>query len=177
VNKRREVANDEVVQALADPDVREMVEYETGKYRNGLDDQQRESIGQYAVWRALQYYKKEFGQKFTTSLYRFIHYECCRELKKVRRSGHLQRYGPDVSEMGLAHQEPEPRQVDPRLVRVAEMIDKFLPKRVAVVMRRHYLERQPLDEVAAEAGMSREAAGRAITWGVERMRELCDVND
>jgi DNA-directed RNA polymerase specialized sigma24 family protein len=37
----------------------------------------------HALWRTLQYHRDEYGQKFTTSLYRFAHWQCRCEIRKL----------------------------------------------------------------------------------------------
>lgn len=56
-----------------------------------LDEDECSSCEMVALWRCLQYHDSTFGQKFTTSLYRFCHWECCRASSKKRHKSEAYR--------------------------------------------------------------------------------------
>lgn len=64
---------------------RNIIKKVTSKYRNYLQDDDLVSCGLQALWRTLQCHDDSYGQKFTTSLYRFCEWECQREIRNHRR--------------------------------------------------------------------------------------------
>lgn len=77
----RIVSNEEMQKALKDPKIKGMISIESMKYRKQLDRDQIKSSGLIALWRTLQYHDEK-KSKFTTNLYRFLHWEFRRELQK-----------------------------------------------------------------------------------------------
>jgi RNA polymerase sigma factor (sigma-70 family) len=189
VAKLRTVGSDEIVAALADPDNRDLIQAETLKYRGQLDEDQRESAGMAGLWRALEYhdYDHPSRQKFTTSLWKFVHFECRRELKKERRRrgvGHLTRHDGDVTELPESlvppdcdRHDPDARETRARVEGVLETAERFLPAPVTRAVRRHFFENRTVDEIGELEGCSKEGARARLELGLRRLREMCGADD
>lgn len=182
--ERKVVSNDEMMAALNNPDYRDLIASETLKYKGQLDEHQRESAGMTALWRALGYYKPL--QKFTTSLWKFIHWECRRELRKERRrTGHglVTRVMGDISDMPEQMAPPttaEATQEDPstklkkeRLEEVGEVMRRYLPMSVETVVKQHFFDNRTVEEIGQINGCSQETARQRLTFGLTRLKEIC----
>jgi DNA-directed RNA polymerase specialized sigma24 family protein len=179
MTKRREVGDEELRAKLADKDVRTLVAFETAKYRAVLDEHQRESAARVGVWRCLQYHREGFGQKFTTNLVRFLHYELRRELKVERRRsgfGVLGRHPDDVSDLsellsyGGRADELFGRE---RLAHACECMLRYLPRRTRRMLRQFFFGGYTVDEISRMHGCTKGRAQERINKGLRQLRELC----
>jgi len=63
----------------------ELITSITRQYANMLSSTILIAAGDMALWRCLQYYDSQFGQKVASSLYRFVHWECRRAIKEDQK--------------------------------------------------------------------------------------------
>lgn len=95
---RRHVSSEEFNSYyFGDPDVKAVTKHFLGKYRGKVPDDELESCGMTGLWKALQYHRPGFGQKLTTSLVRFLRYECQEAVRQGpggKREGSRSKYRP-----------------------------------------------------------------------------------
>src|SRR5262245_45103905 len=84
IQQKRDVSNAEFEAALADRDNQNIIKGVTSRYKKQLDADDLYTCGLNALWRALQSHDPAYEQKFTTTLFRFVHWECRRELRSRR---------------------------------------------------------------------------------------------
>ncbi len=85
MTERRKVSETEFEAAYANKDNRNIIKSALRGYKNALSPEELAGCGMIALWKALGYYQSSFNQKFTTSLVRFVKWECNRELGKLAR--------------------------------------------------------------------------------------------
>jgi DNA-directed RNA polymerase specialized sigma24 family protein len=80
------VVTDEVYEAaLADPNNRRIIGAAQRPFRAKLSTHELKSAGLVALWRALLSHKNGFKTKFTSSLFRFVVWECLQAVKEKAR--------------------------------------------------------------------------------------------
>jgi RNA polymerase sigma factor (sigma-70 family) len=190
VVERRVVTNDELVAAEKDSDNRDLLAAESLKYKGLLDEDQRESAARWALYRCLEYHRDDLGNKFTTSLYKFAHWELRRELRKERRRsgfGLVSRLDGDITDLpevltppdvirdqdGGCREDPGERESRERLEHVHECIALFLPRDVQTVIRSHFFDQRTVEEIGRLNGYSKETARQKLEFGLRRLREIC----
>lgn len=170
----RRVGDAEFVAALADPDNANVLKATLRRYANLLDQDERTSCGLKAVWRTLRHHRDDMGQKFTTSLVRFVHWECRREA--ARRGG---KSPPGTLPFSDRDAAARPRRDDGASERHEEMEHvltrlPLLPRAwQRRMLRQHFLQGMSVDEVGVANGCTREAARQRIRKAVDKLRELC----
>lgn len=83
--QKRIVSNEEYTKAYNNKDNRNIIQSYIKKYRKSLPWDVRKSTGMYALWRCMQYHEEGHGQKFTTSLCRFLGWEFNRQWQKYSK--------------------------------------------------------------------------------------------
>lgn len=81
---RRVVSDDQFKTAMSTGDNVNIIRKVTSRYASVIHPDDLYTCGLNALWRTLQCHDPKYNQKFTTSLYRFVEWECQRELRKKR---------------------------------------------------------------------------------------------
>jgi RNA polymerase sigma factor (sigma-70 family) len=172
---KRVVTDDHMRAAMADPKIRGFLDAELAKYSRSLDPDQRESAGLWALKRCLESHDEK-RQEFNSSLWRYIRWECNRELKKERRRsgyGRVTRADADLSELEVTTPEAEEEmRVEGDIQSVVDAMNRFLPEKTRDIIHLHYLEKRPLDEVGERLGMSKEACRQAMDRGLRFLQQV-----
>ena len=79
---KKDISDIEFQQAFGDKNNVNIIKKVTLRYSKVIQEDDLISCGIHALWRALRSHDAKYGQKFTTSLYRFCEWECKRELRK-----------------------------------------------------------------------------------------------
>ena len=75
------ITNEEYEQAYQNTDNIKLIKYVMGRFSERLNiDEMRES-GQIALWKSLRRHDDKYGQKFTTTLYRYLWWEALKTLQ------------------------------------------------------------------------------------------------
>ena len=82
----KQISDFELEQAIANPNNQTMIKKVCSFYSRLLSPSILKSCGDTAVWRCLRSHRDDMGQKFTSSLFRFVHWECLRELSNSKCS-------------------------------------------------------------------------------------------
>ena len=69
---KRQITNKEYEEAYNSIDNQKVIRKATSKYKSILQEDDQESCGMQGLWDALINHKDEMGNKFTTSLYRYV---------------------------------------------------------------------------------------------------------
>lgn len=185
--KRRFVSNEEYEAAWKNEDNRNMIRSETLAYAKQLDENSLDSCGMQGLWKALQYHRNDKGQKFTTSLWRFIHWECQRELRRVnRQKARERRLENDISELpesslpldvrcrtpGKFGPDNDAKDRSDNLSHIRDCMQK-LPLKVRRVVYQHFFENRTMDEIGMANGYSKETARSRLAQGVSLLKEWC----
>jgi DNA-directed RNA polymerase specialized sigma24 family protein len=167
----REVSDAELRAAYADPDNRGIIRGVLMGYRKQIPHDELESCGLHGLWQALRKHIPDHpsGQKFTTSLHRFVVWACNKELRRMRAA---HRRG---SPLAL------PETADPRHERAIRAADasfvverlRLIPREYRIAVREYYLEGRTTEEIAYRNGWTQDAARARVHAGVCRLREVC----
>lgn len=165
VGKTKVVSNEEFETALNNKDNALLIYSITNKYR-GLDAETKRECGLTALWRALQKFDASYGQKFTSSLYRFVHWECRRFLARGKNKRTFVSVKPleqeDVSEL-------ETKEFVERYV-------KLLPAYNREIIQLYYLEEKPLREIGKAYKLNNKELKVKLDESVAMLRKLAAKN-
>ena len=129
------------------------------KYANALSPDMLSAAIDMALWRCLQNHKPEYGQKLSSSLYRFINWECCRAIRENK-----QRSCEVIDEVAG----------DNESVSIKMILDEYLsllkPRDRRIVEAR-YLYNRTFTEIGVEEGCSRQAIQGIVVRSINTMAE------
>lgn len=164
---RREVTNEEYEKAYNNKDNRKVIDSVTSKYAKKVDKHDLSSAGLMALWRCLSYHDDSFGQKFTTSLWRFTDWECKRILRSQKNR---------VSCMQLSAIEidlPEENVMTDDVKFMKECVH-LLPKDEKEILQLYYYQNLTMEEIGKANGYSKEAARQKINKSLRKLTEIFD---
>lgn len=153
---KKKVTNEELRQAKRQ--YAETLQRTTARYANILSAEMREACGDMALWRCLQCYDPSFGQSVSSSLFRFIHWECrkaIRELNNMVQCGELR--------------EQETEDKTPCLTMMVNDCLSTLSSRDRRMVEARYLHRCTLQEIANQEGYSRQGVKNILDRCLSRM--------
>lgn len=144
-------------------------------YSGRLSEDELDSCGCKALWRCLQYHSDDYGQKFTTSLHRFAHWECQRELRSLRGSKNKPAEwanskfddAPDEAGIIRAGREAVAQYAN-------ECLDLLPHDWQRVVIRQYYIEGMTMEEVGSANGYSKETARQRLRRALDALRDVCE---
>ena len=128
-------------------------------YRGRLDEDTLIDCGLNALWRCLQSHKTEFTTKFTTSLWRFVNWECKKELQNLARARHKPSELVDIS-------------IDSSEYTVFDDIDTCLDDVHSQIVKLRFLEGMTLKEIGNHFGFTKEAARQKLKFALKQIKEL-----
>lgn len=167
--KKRAVSNDEYAQALAQPDNAAILSSFKKRFLAILGEDGFEDCALVGLWRALQYHRDDRGMKFTTSLYRFMEWECRKAAKKAARRR------PVVYEGELDHL-PSPMKEGALPVEIDHVLERMqrLPLADQYLIRSYYLEGKSAREIGLtlDPPRKRETVRKRISRGLNRLRRV-----
>lgn len=137
----------------------------TSKYRNYLHDDDLVSCGLQALWRTLQCHDNSYGQKFTTSLYRFCEWECQREIRNRRRKIK----GVTVS-MSVIPQEDLENVYFQGAPKNFEEIIEILEEKEKEIIFDFFKEGKNFTEISRELGISKSIVKRKINKLIKKLK-------
>lgn len=164
---RQPVTNDQINAALAVDDNVNIIRKVTAKYASTIHQDDLKTCGLNALWRTLQCHDPSYNQKFTTSLYRFVEWECQRELRRRRTK---------VLSLTVPLDQASPHEVaedclpseDVELVREAI---SMLDEQDREIIRFHFLEGHSLRDAVRRFGFSKQTARKKKQEALQKLRE------
>jgi RNA polymerase sigma factor (sigma-70 family) len=172
---RREVGNEEIRVAMTNKDNRGIIKTVTNKYGKMINKQDLDTCGLYGLWRALQYHQDGRGQKFTTSLYRFVDWECKKELKKkqAKRTISLDAEYQSGQSKKKWRLDVEDRSIVPEqeAKHLRECL-KLLPKNESQLVDMYYFMEMTLEQIGRNFGYTKEAARQKLNKAVQKLRKV-----
>jgi RNA polymerase sigma factor (sigma-70 family) len=173
---KRQVSDAEYADALKNPDNQGIIKGVLSIYHQHLPSDSLEDCGQVGLWRALQSHRDELGNKFTTSLYRFVTWECQRELRKLNGRNRRRRvdFVPDtqlskvVDSVGIDRMNSAETSVY-----VKECLALMPSEQGKHVLTQYFLQEMTYEQIAKANGYSRETARKNVQTAILAMRRLC----
>lgn len=167
---KRQVSNQEFETALKNTDNVNIMRSVCRKYGNILSCDDLRSCRLQALWRTLQSHRAEFGQKFTTSLHRFTHWECLREVARLQRwrERHSNLWLDDSDEVDKdAFEEREEKSF------VGECLGLLPEQWQEDIIRDYYFDSYTMEEIGQRNGYSKESARQKINKAMASLKEIC----
>jgi len=168
------VTDEEFRAALANKDNENVIKSITRKFLGQLTADEAHACGLKGLWRALQYYREEFKQKFTTSLYRFVVWECNREVKRVMGAGKSrphQLLENDADYNKLAVDSIKTFGSDD-IEHVMVRMESLHPEHKRVVQQ-YFLQNLTMEQIGQANGYSKETARQKLNHAVVALRGIC----
>lgn len=128
-------------------------------YATSLSPEELQAAGDMALWRCLQSHNPKYGSKFTTSLYRFIHWECIRAIKE-RRANETTLVG-DV----------EGTTDNQAIQMILEDYLNLLDERDRRIVEARFLESCTFEEIANREGYSKQGIKHIVERSLSVMSE------
>lgn len=187
--QRRVVSNDEFVRAWKGTDEvsrkeaadnRNVLKKVVGGYR-GLSKDERYACAITALWNCLEGHIPGRGNKFTTSLWRFAHWECRNELRRKRAHTEsrltlselplIQRH---VSDESIEGPDPIREEENGQLQLLMESIEALPESWHRTVLHQYYFEDLTHEEIGyRNGGYSKEKARLRVEEALQQLRFQC----
>lgn len=161
---RREVPNEELRIALQNEDNQAMIKTVTHKYRSSISQEDLHRCGLHGLWRALQYHQDGRGQKFTTSLFRFVDWECKKELKKANSQKKALSLEAINVEVPYFEKDDDPEHLRECL--------KLLPKKESQLVDMYYFRNMTLEQIGRANQYTKEAARQKLGKAIQNLAKI-----
>jgi RNA polymerase sigma factor (sigma-70 family) len=168
---KRLITDKEFQEALDDPEIARKLRKQTAKYAASLGEDERKELGLIALWKALQDFRPEFKQKFTTSLHRFINWECLRRLRSMRRKRSRENV-LDVDIRDIEHKVLNKRIENNDLKMLVKEKLEMLPLNVRNTITQYHFENRTIDEISKRDSCTKESVRKRLQYGISRLAEL-----
>ena len=162
-HQKKEVTNKQYEEAYKDLDNTKVINKVLSLYQD-LSSETRRDCGLKGLWRCLQFHEPDKGNKLTTSLWRFVKWECENEKKKLRSQKNQKR----SKSIELFDVEDEAVEV----MDVFHDIDNILDRESSSIIRLRFVEKMTLKEIGATFGYTKEAARQKLNHALEEVKRL-----
>jgi len=139
------------------------------KYHGVIPADELELCGMNALWRALQYHREGYGQKFTTSLHMFTDWECKGELRRYRRQRKEYSLFDQHTNLYTVIQDRESDDLDYVLECLELLPNEWMKK----VIQQYFFDGMTLEAIGRANGYGKEAARQKIKRALTHLRKIC----
>lgn len=176
---KKEVSNEEFVKAFGQLDTpidkmtkeqrdnHKLMRSITNKYANVLTEEEIYSCMMRATLRCLAHHENDKGNKFTTSLWRFITWECNRELTKKFKETNNQ----FVSINEFDNFDYQAVEESDDISNLRECIG-LLPQAEQELIKEYYFDRYTMEEIGVKHKYTKEAARQKINKALVKLKEI-----
>lgn len=165
----REVSDEELQVALKNPNNRAIIKKVGRYYRSVLSYDESYSCGLIALWKTLAKHDPNRGQKFTTSLYRFMKWECLRLIS--RSKANRWKLSQEITEDVLRKSNGVSNKSE-TLEYVREVMG-YLREHDRNLINAYYVEGHTIEEIALSMEVAKESARQQLISAFDRLKELC----
>jgi len=155
------VTDEEFNQAIRNQDNKNIINHVCNQYRSILSDDVLRWCGLIGLWQCLIKHNDNFGVKFTTSLYRFVDWQCKGQIN-VELSMVSTEDIPDIPEESLS--------LIDRLI-LHEYLDK-LPGKYRKLIHARFFENKSCAEIARESNCSRENIRQKLKRAINALKNM-----
>jgi RNA polymerase sigma factor (sigma-70 family) len=166
--ERRRVTNEDFNKALANTNNIRLIKDVTNHYAQQIPADDLYRCGLNALWRCLSYHQDIYNQKFTTSLYRFVNWECRRELKKIKRE---RQRTINISSIETKDTFAIPATESTDEVKHLYECIEMLPSQHKVLIQEYFIEKRTMQEIGKLHNYSKEAARQKIKKAVDALKK------
>lgn len=176
-NGKRHVSNEEFEAAMKNKDNANLIRSISKRFYPLIDHEDLRSACHLGLWRALQYHDPKFGQKFTTTLFRFVRWECQKELRRqgLAKKRFVQFPQADYSSYDTAEEDGRLLDFERRdeLEHVKSRMKKLSGEHRRLVEMR-YIKGMSTEDIGEVQGYSKETARKRLMEAVNVLREVCN---
>ena len=161
--EKRPVSNDELTAALGLSENKRLAHTLFYRFKFVKDLDVRDEVFRLAVWRALQYHQSTYEgrqRKFVTSLAKFIHWECQRYERRVKRE---QRRLGILKDHFFVHHNPD------HVFVVDELEHYDLNVDPTGILKERFLDEKTLTEIAREKGWSENRTRKQVRAAIDEL--------
>jgi len=155
----KQITDEELRKAINDPANQDMIRRVCSYYTKTLSQEALKACGDAAIWRCLQSHRDDMGQKFTSSLYRFIHWECLREINESKSP-----YVELPDEIGVSHEDPV------QAIILQECLE-ILPEEARQIVVARYIENRTLADIGEIHHYSKQGIQNILARSLKAMQE------
>jgi len=170
---KKPVTNEDFNKAYTNKDNRNIIYSVLSRYAKVIDKEVLESCAQMGLWRCLGQHDDSYGQKFTTSLWRFVDWECKKELRKVKREkevGATTMAAPIMDMLDSKILEKNSIESS-EIMHVNECLD-LLPKKDKEILYMYFFENRTMEEIGKIHGCSKQNTGQKIAKALARFKNV-----
>lgn len=163
----QEISNQVYQAAFENQDNTKIIYSALRHFHGSLDADERHECGLHGLWRALKSHDPTKGQKFTTTLYRFVQWEARRAMKNKLRD---RKKADKVGVTGI----PIDTYIDEDFtlsIETDDLLDQ-LEEKYRVIIKQKYLEGFTLNEIGQHHGFTSEAARQNVDKALVKLRKL-----
>lgn len=151
------------MEAMRNQDNKSIIRKVTNRYISSISKDELNRCGWHGLWKALSYHQDGRGQKFTTSLYRFVDWECKRLLKRSNFSKNISLEGAKID---IPYSEGRED-----IEHLRECL-KLLPKNESELVDMKYFREMTLEEIGAVYGYTKENARQKLARVMEKLHKI-----
>lgn len=163
ITKRRIVSNEEYIAASKNEKYSKIINSVLRNYKSSIPQEDLETCGVDGLWRCLGYHIDGKGNKFTTSLWMFVTYECLRKLKKIQRDSRLHMVSLDNAE-----EQADTTGISNKLMDIIHV----LPESDKTLIQEYYFDKYTMKEIGDRHNCSKETVRNQIKKVIARLRHL-----
>ena len=163
-HQKKEVTNQQFEAEYKNEDNRKIINKVLSLYKGDLPDETLKDCGLNGLWRCLQFHEPSKGNKLTTSLWRFVHWACENEKKKLRtlksqkRNRSIELF--DIEDSTTVSMD------------IFNDIDSMLDNESSSIIRLRFVEKMTLKEIGAKFGYTKEAARQKLNYALAEVKRL-----
>ena len=176
--ERREVSSEEFSLAYNNEDNRRIIGSILRRYRGVLNDDDLESCGMEAMWKALRGHRAERGGKFTSSLYRFVVWACQHAFRRVYGDTRSSKY-KKLSFVQLDFVDEEPTapvtSESQELLRHVEECMELIEPWMKEIIHDRFFEHMSYVQIGKKYRYSKERAYRRVRLALAKLKAVCKV--
>jgi RNA polymerase sigma factor (sigma-70 family) len=163
--KFRHITNEEYEKAYKDRNNQNIIKAASASYTKVLDPDTLENCRMNALWRAMAYYRSDKNQKFTSSLWKFVLWECNKELRKTKVQ-------LNSVQLSLLKIDCETEDQNIAKYEVQDLL-LTLSKEDRGVIESYYFQKKTMEEIGRELGITKEAARQRISRILKKLKKVC----
>ena len=160
----KQISNEEFLQLRENLDNNKILNFVAFKYRGYLDEDELEQAKNIAIWKAHSYHKKG---KFTTSLYRYMNFECI-NLQKGKRNKFNRKLRKSVSPKHRGELDKSYDSVDTR-----DLLSQLSQREQDVLLDR--FDSMSFREIGHKRNISFETARKIYHDSLEKIKTLLEI--
>ena len=146
-------------EAYKNKDNQKIIQSVLSKYRRQLDKDTLKSCGLNALWRCLQSHSDNFKTKFTSSLWRFVNWECKKELQTLARTKYksTELYDIPIEETSFT---------------IFDELHGLLPPEYCKIVKLRFEHGMTLREIGKVFGYTKESARLKLQHALKQIKQV-----